>query len=289
MRGVGLSRAAISVVNALPLGVGAALAIDWPARVTATLDRASLTRRPPSVRPRSSSTPIVRVAATAAQHRFGAAGQLSLTVGSTIPARRGLKSSSAVGSAVVQATARAAGHEPSPDAIARLVAEVGRSSGQSATGAFDDALAGAVGGGVVTDNRTDRCLRRFDPGPDLAAVLWIPARRHPPSPAVVSRFRRRARLARRAVDAATDGDWRSAMLANSELVESVMGYRYGALRDAALRAGALAAGVSGLGPTFAAVVPAARSRVVLRALPPGSGVRRTVPLFRAPRRTEGGR
>ena len=289
MRGVGTSRAAISVVNALPLGVGAALAVEWPARVAATLDRDAPTGRAPTVRPRSSSTPIVRTAATAAQLRFGASGRLTLTVRSTIPVRKGLKSSSAVGTAVVQATARAAGLDPPPEDLARLVAEVGRSSGQSATGAFDDALAGAAGGGVVTDNAADRCLRRFDPGPGLSAVLWIPARRHPPSPTMVARFRRDPELAHRAADAAVHGDWRTAMVANSELVESVMGYRYAPLREAALRAGAIAAGVSGLGPAFAAVVPSGRSRAVLRTLPSGRGVRRTVPLYRPPRRRTGDR
>jgi shikimate kinase len=283
VRGVGASRAAISVVNALPLGVGAALAIDWPARVAATLRRTSPRSVRLTVRPKGSSTSIVREAATAAQLRFGAAGRLTLTVRSTIPVRRGLKSSSAVGCAVVQATARAAGADPSPEEVARLVAEVGRSSGQSATGAFDDALAGAEGRGVVTDNGADRCLRRFDPGSGLSAVLWIPSRRHPPSPAVVARFRRSPDLARRAADAAMDGDWAAAMLTNSRLVESVMGYRYAPLREAVLRAGAVAAGVSGLGPAFAAVAPSSRESVVLGALPARGGVRRSVPLYRPPR------
>ena len=287
MRGVGESRAAISVVNALPLGVGAALAIDWPARASAEIDRALPARARPAVRPKGSSTRIVRDTAAEALARYGAGGRLRLSVRSTIPARRGLKSSSAVGAAVAQATARACGADPATDEVARLVAEVGRASGLSATGAFDDALVGLVGAGVVTDNRSDRCLRRFDPGSGLAVVLWVPDRPHPLSPQVVDRFRRTPGLAREAVDAALDGDWAAAMAANSALVERAMGYRYAALREAVLQQGAIASSVSGLGPAFAAVAPAARAPRVLRALPAGRGSRRTLPIYRSASRRGG--
>lgn len=280
MRGLGESRAAVSVVNALPLGIGAALAIDWPARASAEFDATVPGRARPSVRPKSSSTRIVRATANAALARYGTEGRLRLSVRSTIPERRGLKSSSAVGAAVAQATARACGADPATEELARLVAEVGRASGLSATGAFDDALAGLIGAGVVTDNGSDRCLRRFDPGTGLSVVLWVPDRPHPLSPRVVGRFRRTPGLARRAADAALDGDWAAAMAANSIVVERAMGYRYEPLREAVLRQGAIASGVSGLGPAFAAVAPAARATRVLRALPAGRGVRRSVRLYR---------
>ena len=74
-------------------------------------------------------------------------------------------------------------------------------------------------------------------------------------------------MARRAVDAVLAGDWTGAMAANSTIVEKVMGYRYGPLREAVARAGAVAAGVSGLGPAFAAVAPVSRRPRVMGALP----------------------
>ncbi len=280
MRGVATTRAAISIVNALPLGIGAAVAIDWPVRSTARL-RPRPGRRP-SVRvlPRSSSTPIARAAGLLALRRYcPAASELLLEVRSTIPAARGLKSSSAVGGGIVRATARAAGESPRAEVLARLTAQAEADSGGSATGAFDDALASVGGGAVVTDNRTRRPLRRLEIDRSLRVALWVPDRPHPPSASVRARFRRQPALAQRAVDAALDGDWVGAMTANSALVECAMSYRYASLHVAVRRAGAVAAGVSGMGPTFAALAPASRLLRVARALPLSGGRRRTARLF----------
>lgn len=282
MRGVGTARAAISIVNALPLGIGAAVGIEWPVRATARLapDEAGDGRI--TVEPAGAGTAIVRTAARTSLERFVArrVGRLRLTIRSTLPVARGLKSSSAVSSSVAAATARAGGAEPDPMEVARLTAEVGRLTGLSATGAFDDAVAGLLPGGVVTDNRHDRRLRSLSVDSGLAVALWVPRGTHPRSPAVHERFRRDRRLAERAAEAALDGDWATAMRANSELVEKVMGYRYAGLHDAVASAGAVAAGVSGLGPAFAALAPRRSVAKVLRALP-RTGQRRSVRLFLA--------
>jgi shikimate kinase len=288
LRGVGTARSAVSVVNALPLGIGAAFGIEWPARATVDVDPGSSPGGPPRIDPPASRTPLVRATAVASRQRFGRGegGELRLVVRSTIPVARGLKSSSAVSSAVALATARAVGREPTPFEVARLSAEVGRTTGVSATGAFDDALAGLVSGGVVTDNRHDAELRRFDFDPELGVALWVPARPHPRSPRLRERFRKEPALAQRAVDAALDGDWVGAMAANSALVERVMGYRYERLHEGVRLAGATVAGTTGLGPAFAAVAPSNRLPRVLRALPT-TGRRRTVRLAR-PQGSAGG-
>lgn len=280
MRGVGSARAAISIVNALPLGIGAAVGIDWPARATAVLDPDRSTEVRMTVEPRASGTPLVHASARAALRRFvpAASGRFRLVVRSSIPAARGLKSSSAVSASVALAAARAGGREPELEDVARVAAEVGRASRVSATGAFDDAVAGLLAGGVVTDNRRDARLRRLDVDRDLRVALWIPDRAHPRSPTVRRRFGRDPALARRAVDAALDGDWVRAMEANSALVEKAMGYRYARVHDAVQEAGAVVGGVSGLGPAFAALAPSGRVARVLRALP-REGRRRSLRLF----------
>lgn len=291
MIGRATTHAAISIVNALPLGIGAALGIDWPARATASLEPGPSGRVSTRIEPKVSRTPLVRSAARTALERFGSGetGRLSLTVRSTIPLGRGLKSSSAVGTAIALATARALGREPPVDEVARVAAAAGRVTGLSATGAFDDAMAGLVPGGVVTDNRHDVELRRLGIGAGLAVALWIPPSRHPPSPQVRRRFQRQPSLSHRAVDAALAGDWVGAMAANSALVEAAMGYRYEPLHEAVHRAGATASGVSGLGPTFAAVAPASRIGRVVRALPRGSGRRRTARVYQGEPETGGRR
>jgi shikimate kinase len=283
VRGVGSACAAISVVNALPLGIGAAVGIEWPA--TATVRPTGVLGGADTVRPSRARTALVRAALASARHSFGGTSgtALSVSLRSTIPPARGLKSSSAVASAVALATARSFRREPPASAIARVSAQVGRAVGVSATGAFDDALAGLVPGVVVTDNRADASLRRFPIDPGCGVALWIPARHHPASPEVLRRFRREQALAQRAVDLALDRDWAGAMGANSELVEHALGYSYGRLRAALVGAGALAAGVSGLGPTVAVVAPVGRLARMLRLLP-RQGRRRVVRFSTAARR-----
>jgi len=279
--GLGQARSAISIVNALPLGVGAAVGIHWTARSIARLAPGDRRTRAPAIEPRTSATPLVRTAARAALERYPPAQtgrRVRLRVRSSIPVARGLKSSSAVASSVVLAVARAGGHDPVPLEVARLVAEVGRSTGVSATGALDDALAGVRPGCVVTDNRHDAELRRIELGRDLGVALWIPPHTHPRSPTVRRRFAREPGLARRAVDLALAGDWAGAMDANSTLVEHAMGYRYGRLRAAVASAGAVASGVSGLGPALAVVGERTRLPALLRHLP-RQGRRRTLGLF----------
>ena len=80
---------------------------------------------------------------------------MEIEIVSDIPVAMGLKSSSAVSSAGLLAVARASGATRPPLEIAKLSAQVSRETGVSATGAFDDALAGLASGVVVTNNYTD--------------------------------------------------------------------------------------------------------------------------------------
>ena len=64
---------------------------------------------------------------------------------------------------------------------------------------------------------------------------------------------------------------------NTELVERVMGYRYRRLRDRMHERGAVASGVSGVGPTLAAIAPRSKLSKVMSALPADGGRRLLVP------------
>jgi shikimate kinase len=66
------------------------------------------------------------------------------------------------------------------------------------------------------------------------------------------------------------------MRRNTELVESVVGYPYAELRDRLRRAGALASGVSGMGPALASIAEASDAIRVLEAMPADAGERRIV-------------
>lgn len=272
MRGVGTGWAAISVVNALFTGVGSAAAIGIAA--TASVDLHPVPAGGSgqvSVAP-DSDTPLVRESLLEGVRRFGGRADVdaSLRVESAIPVAKGLKSSSAVSVAVLRAVAAAFGTAASPESIASASADVSLAIGLSATGAFDDALASAAGGVVVTENGSRRVRVRGIVDPDWAVVLWTPGGSHAPSPKWAARFQAERAPALSAVAAAERGDWLPAMEANTELVERVMGYEYRPVRRALERAGALGSGVSGLGPTLATVVPKSRLHDVVRQHPAGS-------------------
>ncbi len=281
MRGVGTARGAITVVNALPTGIGSAIGIELPVRAEVELETVARNSTRPEIEPRSSATPLVEESVRRAEAEFADPGLAvtKLTVRSEIPPARGLKSSSAVASAIVLAVARAAGRQPLPVEVAAISAGASRSAGASATGAFDDALAGLTAGLVITDNVHDRPIRVATIDSDLEVGLWIPTGTHPASPQTLGAFRAEAGAAHRAVEAVLAEDWPRAMDLNSELVERVMGYReYGRLRAGARRLGALAAGASGLGPSFALVAPPSAFPEVLSVLPRGDGEVRRVSL-----------
>lgn len=274
MRGVARATAAVTVVNALPIGIGSAFGVDLETRAEVETGGRAGPGGAITFRPAEVGTPVVHAAVRAASDAYLAAGTVATEVAltSAIPVGKGLKSSSAVASAVAGAIARAAGRSPFPEELARLSARAGRESGVSATGAFDDALAGVRAGVVVTDNRSDTVLATHALPVDLEVILWIPAGAHPAAPSLRSALAARSDLAREAADLALAGDWAGAMDLNSSLVEAALGYDYASLRAECRARGAAASGVSGLGPAFAALAPAARVRSVVAGLPPGAEI-----------------
>ncbi len=278
MRGIGRASGAITIVNALPTGVGCALGIGLFAVAEVSLQpvRSHDSGHPGGLRAQMDSrTPLVETTARLALSRWGSSGSriTNFRLRSEIPPGRGLKSSSAVSCAIARAIASAAGARPTDLEIGLLSSEASRATGVSATGALDDALAGIRGGFVVTDNLRGELLRTSPPGRDWATAMFIPETTHSPSPQWAARFRNRASEGRAAVTAALDGDWWEAMALNTELVERTMGYEYRALRERLMAGGALGVGVSGLGPALAAIAPSERVERLRQALPKAGGQR----------------
>jgi len=167
----------------------------------------------------------------------------------------GVKSSSAVVNAALIAYYRMLGvPDPPPSYIVDVNASTGIEAGVSVTGAADDAYASLLGGVVVVDNRERRVVRRYPPPRGLRVVLLRPRgvqRLWPPC-----RPELRVHTERVAMEA-----WEAAL--RGDIVEAVR-LNWEAYRDylcaprepveLALRAGALAASLSGLGPVYEAFV-----------------------------------
>ena len=291
MRGVGEATGAITIVNALPTGVGAAVGIELRAHAEVELHPAGSRGRWDVRLPPDARTPLVIASLDVALNRFapGSAGTASASVRSEIPPARGLKSSSAVSSAVILAVAAATDSSPPPLEVARLSASSAKASGVSATGALDDALAGLSRGVVVTDNRSGTLLASYDLPGGLAVALLVPHATHRPSPEWSAAFARFGERGRSAAGSAQSGVWATAMRLNTEIVEQVVGYEYREVRAELERRGAVGASVSGMGPALAAIAPETRLAGILDALPARVGEPRSVLLSRNGAAPNGGR
>ena len=277
MNGTGRSWGAITIVNALFTGVGSAAAISLPVEAEAVLLPAAGSKARLLTTPKDEG-PLLRAVVRESLRRYASPGRwdVQVTVRSSIPAGRGLKSSSAVSCAVVSAIASAANRPVGALEVARLSAAVARGIGQSATGAFDDALAGTAGGLVVARNGPDSLLRTDALDPSWRVVVRIPSTRHLPSPNWLPAFRALREEGAAAARLACSRSYPEAMAQNTDLVERVIGSDHRSLRAGLSRLGAVAIGVSGMGPTLAVVAPAKLCPAIVQALSKGPDEIRTL-------------
>uniref|UniRef100_A0A7J3MXW0 Shikimate kinase n=1 Tax=Ignisphaera aggregans TaxID=334771 RepID=A0A7J3MXW0_9CREN len=169
-------------------------------------------------------------------------------ISSEIPPMSGLKSSSAVAVSIIRAITEKYGiYEKS---IPRLAAELSIQAGASITGALDDAAAAYYGGAVLTDNLNMKILRVFDPKLDLSVVLAIKGYREKRIDANI--MRRYSHVFYEIFDKAFEGNILEAIKLNGIAVARILGYDEEPIREAIGR-GALAAGISGNGPSMFAL------------------------------------
>jgi shikimate kinase len=263
MRGVAGCRGAVTIVNAIATGKGAAFGVDLQTDVVVELrqdaDDVSLDGEHEGL---ELAAGCVRSAAM--MTGFGRTGAL-VKVRSEIPISRGLKSSSAASNAFVLAAVRAAGGDVDDATVLDLAIDESVKAGVTITGAFDDATACFAGGAAVTDNRTRTILSRGRVDPSLVVVIHVPERSISKSSLKGKDFGHISRKVDEAFDLAMKGEYLRAMELNSAAYAAVLGVSEDAVH-AARKAGALAAGISGTGPATAAVARKAEADRVVEAL-----------------------
>jgi shikimate kinase len=269
MKGRGKARChgAITVCNAIATGKGAAVGIALEAEAEVEL-RPSGHLIVDIVSEEKETTNLVR----ACVQKAFEAGQCAdmgawVTTRSRIPAARGLKSSSAVANAVVLAALDAVDRlDGVPDEeVLRLGVESAILAGVTITGAYDDAAACLLGGLCLTDNARRELLHREAVDEGLVAVLHVPAQRTPKGSLSGTPWSKVATQAEEAFALAQRGAWPEALRRNGEAYAGLLGVSQEPAR-VALEAGALTAGLSGTGPSTAAVCEGDKARKVLRAL-----------------------
>ncbi|MEM0483227.1 MAG: shikimate kinase [Pyrobaculum sp.] len=169
-------------------------------------------------------------------------GPVSVRITGDLPTAGGLKSSSATVNAIIIAMFKLAGRGVDLFDVARLNAELSKEVGISVTGAFDDAVASAVGRSYLTDNYKKIVLRELDVS-GRAVVLVPPYEKRRQR---LEEMRAIAPVIRTAVAYAGLGMWREAMLINAVAYGYALGYPPEPTLEA-LKLGAVG-GVSGTGP-----------------------------------------
>ncbi len=251
MTGEGRSHGSITVINAMPCGIGATISVglNTSARFSEHGD-ARVVRINNDV---SEDTNMARICVRRAYERAGIEEPegWSLETDSQIPVSRGLKSSSCACNAILRAVFSHLDFSMDPVDLIRLGVECAREAKVTVTGSFDDACGCGLGGLVMTDNRRDEIIDRADIG-DYDVVIHVPAFKIRKTGLPLDRLHEVAPLIQRAIDI-TMSDPFVAMTMNGRIISEASGVD-NSVAERALDMGALGAGMSVSGPAVAIVV-----------------------------------
>ena len=173
-----------------------------------------------------------------------------LSVSSDIPIGFGLKSSSAVSSAVSLACYGVVEENIDDFKVLDTAVNASRKAKITITGAYDDSTACYFGGFVITDNYSNKLLKRENGPINLLALVLLPnnsSRKSPLKLKILPDFFDQA------IRFAEKSDFWQAMTLNGLLVSSLMGYDYNPIL-LSIENGALSASISGNGPSIAVII-----------------------------------
>ena len=200
--------------------------------------------------------------------------KITVSLKTQIPAGYGLKSSSAISTAVALACARLFSKKIDDAKVIRAGVDASIKAGVSITGAYDDACACYYGGFCVTDNRAKKLVAAKKSPLDVHAVIYVPNKRARGNP---KRLRAMSKTFERAWNMALSGDYWNAMILNGVAASAILNTDPG-LVGKMIGAGALGASVSGNGPAFAAIARKKDLARVKRQFPKLQGRIITVPV-----------
>jgi len=254
-----MSHGAITVVNAIPCGMGATVGVDLTTEAEFKVRGSE--RSVTIMNDRDEDTTMARICVKRTFEHFGLNEPegWSLSVDSQIPVSRGLKSSSSACNAIISSVSGHVheeygkgfrGTEGTMEMI-RLGVRCAREANVTVTGSFDDACGCHLGGLIVTDNSNDTIISRSEVG-ENDVILFVPRTKIRKPLLDRNRFRELADTAKDLVRSAGK-DWYGALTRNGSMVARIIGIDDSIARTA-IRMGALAAGVSGTGPAISVVV-----------------------------------
>ncbi len=239
---------AVSIVSAIATGKGATLGISLnvEANIQATPGTGIFFENKESS---LSSRLIKAVIEKAVPKTDLEKNKITVLVKSEIPSGYGLKSSSAISSVVSLACTKLFRPKITDWEVLKYGVEASIQTKVSITGAFDDACACYFGGFVVTDNTNLRIVKSEKAPEDLAAIIFIPRSRKRGN---VKKLKILDGVFSQAWTLASNSDYWNAMMLNGLATSTILNSDPRILTDL-VESGALAASVSGNGPSIAAI------------------------------------
>ena len=239
---------AISLVNAIAIQKGATLGIAL--KVEATVEASSgkgiiLESKNKSLSSRLINKTVEKIVSKKDLEQ----NKITITLDSEIPTGYGLKSSSAISSAVALACAKIFKPKFTDRQILLAGVDASIESKVSITGAFDDACSCYYGGFNVTDNAKKKRIH-FEKGPtNLVAVIFIPRNRKRGN---LKNLKILSTVFENAWELARKANYWEAMIINGLTTATILNSDPKIITSL-IEKGALGASVSGNGPAVAAI------------------------------------
>lgn len=239
---------AISIVNAIATGKGATLGINPKVEVIMESSQGSgISLESDGENP--SSRLITRTIEKMISKKQLAKTKLSLLVNSEVPTGYGLKSSSAISSAVALATAKLFKQKIDDSKILLAGVDASIETKVSITGAYDDACACYYGGFFVTNNYKREIVCSEKAPTNLEVVIFVPDSRKRGN---IKKLKTLSSVFERAWNFAKKSDYWNAMILNGFATASILNSDP-KLITKLVENGAIGASISGNGPAIAAV------------------------------------
>ncbi len=176
--------------------------------------------------------------------------KITVSLESEIPTGYGLKSSSAISSAIALACAKIFKPELTDQQILLAGVDASIESKVSITGAYDDACSCYFGGFNVTDNAKKKIIRSEKIPTNLMAVILVPYNRRRGN---VKNLKTLSSVFLNAWKLAKNANYWEAMIINGLATSTILNSDPKIITDL-LQKGAIAASISGNGPAIAAIV-----------------------------------
>ena len=239
---------AVSIVNAIAIGKGATLGIDTFVE-TRLVKKEGYGIQITSENKTISSRLINQIIRNMIPKKILDKNRLELDFRSNIPTGYGLKSSSAISSAVALSCAKAFGQEITDEQILQLGSKTSIQTKVSITGAYDDACACHFGGFNVTDNLKMKLIHRELAPKDLQIIIFLPKSRKRGN---LKRLKEFNNAFEKSWELAESSDYWNAAILNGIATTSILNSEPKLIMEL-MEKGAYCATISGNGPSIIAI------------------------------------